>query len=317
MNVKQLEIVTQIAKSGSLSRASMVLGLAQSIVSRQLSHLEQEWGERLFERTGRGMVLSDFGQLVFPQIEAFLHGAHQLEDAVKAASGVPTGSVKIGVVPSLADIVVPSVIADMKIAAPGIKLSFVEGLSVHLDDLLAAGRIDMAVVNRYGVVEPSSEDFLGEVTTYLVCSPKHKFAKRRSLAFEELDNLPLVIPSATSGLKKLLDQLGRTMGVRVNVHMEAESLSVMKRVATSGEAMTLLPYSAVIDEVKSGQLAVVKITEPEIPRKLMLASTQHHGMSRAARVVMSRIRYISPSFVQRACQCEGTSIDQPIEGTSA
>src|SRR5690606_33870541 len=137
---------------------------------------------------GRGMVLSDFGQLVFPQIEVFLQSAQQLENVVKMSAGAPIGTVKIGVVPSLAHIVVPIVIADLKSTAPEIKLSFVEGLTIHLDDLLANGRVDMAVVNRYGDDELRGEDLLGVVDTYLVCSPTHKFAKRGSITFEELDN---------------------------------------------------------------------------------------------------------------------------------
>lgn len=304
MNVRQLEIVAQIAKSGSLLRASVALGLAQSIVSRQLSHLEQEWGHRLFERTGRGMVLSEFGQQLFPQIEAFLRGAYQLDDAVKVASGVPTGAVKIGVVPSLADIVVPRLIEDLKVYSPGIRLSFVEGLSSLLDDLLVGGRIDLAVINRYEADKYPAEDLVGEVETYLVCNSRHKFAKRQSITFSELSGLPLVLPSAGSGLRRILDQLGKRLGVEVNVHMEAESLSVMKRVVSSGAAMTLLPLSAVCDDVRSGGLSIVKLVEPEIPRRIMLSSTQHHGISRAARIVMARLRHLSPEFVHRACSMD-------------
>lgn len=300
MNFRQLEIVEQIAKCGSLLRAATALGLAQSVVSRQLSQLEQQWGERLFERTGRGMVLSSFGQLVFPQISAFLLCAQQLEETVQTASAAPAGSVRIGVVPSLAHIVVPQVLADIKAVAPELKLNVVEGLTIHLDDLLNTGRVDLAVVNRYGVDSAASEEHLATVGTYLICNPRHKYAKRPSVTLADLDNVPLVVPSVTSELTKLLLDMASERGCRLNIHLEAESLSVMKGLAASGEAMTLLPYSAVCEEISSGELAAVRVESPELSRKLMLASTAHHGMSRAARLVISRIRKMAPALIQRA-----------------
>jgi DNA-binding transcriptional LysR family regulator len=209
--------------------------------------------------------------------------------------------VKIGIVPSLANIVVPRLLEDLNTYSPGIRLSFVEGLSGLLDDLLVAGRIDLAIINRYSTDAATSEDLIGEVETYLVCDPRHKFALRSSVTFIELRGLPLVLPSAGSGLRRILDLFGKRLGVEVNVHMEAESLSVMKRVAASGSAMTLLPFSAVQDEVRSGSLCAVRLVEPDIPRRIMLASTQHHGMSRAARIVMARLRCLSPELIDRAC----------------
>ncbi|WP_157793051.1 LysR family transcriptional regulator [Bordetella genomosp. 8] len=304
MNVKQLEIVAQIAKGGSLLRASISLGLAQSIVSRHLTQLEQEWGSRLFERTGRGMVLTEFGQQLLPQIESFLQSAYQLDNAVKAASVVPTGVVKIGVVPSLANIMVPRLIDDLKAHTPGIRLSFVEGLSGLLDDLLSSGRVDLAIINRYGADSPSSEDLLGEVETYLVCDPRHKFAARQTIQFSELSGLPLILPSAGSGLRRILDQLGKRLEIHINVHMEAESLSVMKKVAASGAAMTLLPVSAVAEEVRDGALSIIKLIQPDIPRRIMLATTQHHGISRAARIVVARLRCLAPELIGRACSVD-------------
>ena len=68
MNLKQLRTFTLVANLGSLSRAGKALDIAQSLVSRHLAQLESEWGDRLFERTGRGVVLTDFGRRVQPEI---------------------------------------------------------------------------------------------------------------------------------------------------------------------------------------------------------------------------------------------------------
>lgn len=234
------------------------------------------------------MVLTEFGQRVFPQIEALLEQANGLQEAVRDGAGLPSGVVKVGVVPSLANSVVPALIALLQKEAPRIRLSIAEGLSTHLDELLASGRIDLAVINRYSRKVPTSEDLLGQVTTYLVCSPTHKYGRLSTVAFSQLEKVPLVVPAAPSGLRSLLDHHAGKLGVSLTIHMEAESLSVMKRVAESGEAMTILPMCAVYDEVQARRLSAVKIVEPELPRLIMLATTQHHALSKATRFLMAR-----------------------------
>ncbi|NPC58466.1 LysR family transcriptional regulator [Caenimonas soli] len=297
MNLKQLETVVQVARLGSLARAATAMGLAQSIVSRNVSQLELAWGDRLFTRTGRGMALSTFGEMVLPEIEALLEQAVRLDEAVRGKSGVPAGVVRVGVVPSLANSVVPALFADLRARAPGVKLAITEAMSGQLDELLASGRIELAVTNRYEK-EVEGEDCVGQITTYLVLHPAHKFSRRKSIRLAEIAGMPLVVPSAPSGLRTVLDAASRKLKVTFVVHMEAESLSVMKEVAMSGEAMTILPLCAVQREVSAGKLAVVKITEPALPRKIMIASTRHHALSKAARFTMARLHATVPPLLR-------------------
>ena len=84
MNLKQLETLALVAELGSLSRAARTLGVAQSLVSRGIGQLEAEWGDRLFERTGRGVVLSEFGRRVMPQVELLLAQSAQSQSGETA-----------------------------------------------------------------------------------------------------------------------------------------------------------------------------------------------------------------------------------------
>src|SRR5690606_19755045 len=85
-----------IAEAGSLTRAAAALGTQQSIVSRRLTQLEQECGARLFQRTGRGVVLSDFGQHLLPRIRRLVEESEALLDDIRSSSAVPRGEVRIG-----------------------------------------------------------------------------------------------------------------------------------------------------------------------------------------------------------------------------
>ena len=298
MNLKQLEAVTLVAKLGSLSRAARALGTAQSLVSRSIGQIESEWGDRLFERTGRGMVLSEFGKRIFPEIELLLAQSARLHDEIRNAAGVPAGMVRIGVLPSMTRRLIPRLFANLRETAPGVRLRVVEGFSGQLDEQLDSGHLDLAVINRYGPSPRQNEDVLATVANYLVGPRDHPLANRPVVDFKDLDGVPLVLPPTPNGLRLILDQHARQQGVTLEVAIEVESLNTMKEVALSGHALTILPQLAVDDEVCAGRLGAAEIVNPKLPRSISLGLTQHHPLSRAARLVLSRLHELIPPMTR-------------------
>lgn len=292
MNLKQLETFALIAELGSLSRVATATGTAQSLISRQLALLESEWGDRLFERTGRGMALSEFGRRVRPEVELVLAQLARLESTVKDASGVLTGTVHFGVLPSMSRELLPMLFSDLRVLAPLLRLHVTEGFSGDLDEQLGSGRLDMIIVNRYGAAAGRGEDVLGRVDTYLVGKPQAMSALGlgASVAFRALVDLPLVLPSAPNGLRTTLDMLERQRNVRLDIVMEVDTLTAMKDVAMSGHAFTLLPMQAIKEEIESGRLAAARLDKPVIRRIVALSFTRQRPLSRAARLVGSRAR---------------------------
>lgn len=298
VNLKQLETVALVAKLGSLSRVARSLGTAQSLVSRSIGQIESEWGDRLFERTGRGMVLSEFGKRIFPEIELLLAQAARLNDEIRNAAGVPAGLVRLGVLPSMTRRLIPRLFADLREAAPGVRLRVVEGFSGQLDEQLDSGHLDLAVINRYGPSPRQNEDVLATVANYLIGAPDHPLANRPAVDFKDLDGVPLVLPPAPNGLRLILDQHARQQSVTLDVAIEVESLNAMKEVALSGHALTILPQLAIDDEVSAGRLAAAEIVNPRLPRSISLGLTQHHPLSRAARLVLSRLHELIPPMTR-------------------
>ncbi|MGB3291208.1 MAG: LysR family transcriptional regulator [Burkholderiaceae bacterium] len=292
MNLKQLETFSLIAELGSLSRVATATGTAQSLVSRQLAQLESEWGDRLFERTGRGMVLSEFGRRVRPEVELLLIQLARLEGTVKDASGVLTGTVHFGVLPSMSRELLPMLFADLRALAPLVRLHVTEGFSGDLDEQLGSGRLDMIIVNRYGAAAGRGEDVLGRADTYLAGKPQAMSALGlgASVAYRALSGLPLVLPSAPNGLRTMLDMLERQRRVGLDIVMEVDTLTAMKDVAMSGHAFTLLPMQAIKEEVDSGRLAAARLDKPALRRTVALSFTRQRPLSRAARLVGTRAR---------------------------
>lgn len=297
MNLKQLETFMLVANLGSLSRAAKTLDIAQSLVSRQLAQLEAEWGDRLFERTGRGVVLTDFGRRVQPEAGLLLGQADRLQTVVKETAGVLAGTVHVGVLPSMARHLLPLLFMDLSVRAPAVRLHVTEGFSGSLDEQLGSGRLDMIVVNRYGASTERGEDALGVVDTFLVGPPDHPACQGRTIPFKKLAGLPLVLPSTPNGLRSTLDHIARDQGVTLDVVMEVDTQTTMKDVVASGRALTILPALAVQDECGDGRLAAVRISKPFIKRTIALGFTKQRPLSKAARLVGSRLRVLTTQLL--------------------
>jgi LysR family nitrogen assimilation transcriptional regulator len=297
MNLKQLHSFVWVAEQGSLARAAVATDLAESLISRHISALEAGWGDRLFERTGRGMLLSDFGRRMLPEVRAALERVGRLDSVARESAGVPTGTVHIGVLPSLAGQLLPLLFADLRSSAPAVTLHAAEGFSGNLDEQLASGRLDIAVINRYGASALRGEEVLGTADTYLIGKAGTPLLSEDSVPFRALGGVPLVLPSTPNGLRATLDQLSRRHQVQLQVVMEVDSSGSMKDVALSGHAYTLLPLMAVTEELGRRTLGAAKVVKPTIRRTIALALTTQRPLSRAARHVATRIRTLAPRLI--------------------
>lgn len=292
MNLKQLDTFLLVADMQSLSRAAIASDMAQSLVSRQIAMLEKEWGKRLFDRTGRGMVLSEFGRRMYPEVKRIIDQVEQLGATAHQAAGILTGTVHIGVLPSLARQLLPLLLADIRERAPQLRLHVTEGFSGSLDEQLASGHLDMIVVNRYGSSASRGEDVLGKLDTFLVGKAGLPELAAKSLPFHSLDGIPLVLPAVPNGLRATLDVLSRRHDTKLNIVMEVETATAMKDVAAGGHAFTLLPMTAVAQEIAAGELGASLIISPGIRRTIALSVSRQRPLSEGARLVSSRVRLL-------------------------
>jgi DNA-binding transcriptional LysR family regulator len=297
MNLAQLQSFVHVALHGSLARSAAATDLAPSLISRHIAALEAAWGDRLFERTGRGMVLSEFGARMLPEVRAALGQVERLGDVARESAGVPTGIVHVGVLPSLAAQLLPVLFADLRVHAPGVRLHASEGFSGDLDEQLASGRLDLAVINRYGPAAARSEEVLGTADSYLIGKRGRALVAPEQVPFKALTGVPLVLPSLPNGLRAALHQLARRHGVSLDIVMEVDSSGSMKDVAVSGHAFTLLPLMAVKEDLARGRLDAARVVKPGIRRTIVMAATTQRPMSRAARHVAARLRALTPALI--------------------
>jgi LysR family nitrogen assimilation transcriptional regulator len=278
-----------IGELGSLTRAALFLDSNQSLLSRQLNALERECGARLFNRTGRGVELSEVGARLFPQVQALLADAQQLENEIRGEAREPGGRVTLGLLPSIALPLVGQLFSRVRSRHRAISLKVLEGSSGQVEEWLADARIDLAILYRYGPTLPEAEQSLAVVDSYLIGAAGDAATAAAQVPFASLHDLPFVLPSAPNGLRTALDAVARQQRITLAPAIEADSLPLQKSLVASERLYTVLPLHAVWSEVAEGRLQSALIIEPPFQRTVSMAFAKSKGPARAVSAVAAHI----------------------------
>jgi len=285
MHPAALKLFLEVAELGSFSKAAIARRTVQSHISRQISELERECGARLFQRTGRGVMLTELGQRIAPRVRALLAETDQLVNDIKSSAQVPIGEVRIGMLPSAAHPLMTAVYERARERYPGIRLSVREGQGAELDALLESGAVDLAILFRYEKSARGDEQHLATVDTFLVGAAKDELTRSPTTPFSRLNRLPLVLPSRPSPWRHLLDEVSRRKGIELLVVMEADSVGLQKELAAKGGVYTVLGPYAMMEDVRAGRLQASRIVNPDLKRFVTLAMPRKGPLTLACRVV--------------------------------
>ncbi len=290
MDLKQLRVFADVARAGSLSRLGVIQGVAQSALSKQISLLEREFGGKLFYRTGRGVVLTEFGEAILPRAQALLAESDQLKGEVEARAAVPSGSVNIAIPSWLASPLVALLFQRIGRAYPQIQMQVIEASSGQVNEMLANGRADIGVTNRYGVSAAGSDEPLMSVDLCLIGPVGDLVTAGRSVAFEKVIGLPLVLPGHPNALRTILDDEAKRRRGGLCVAMQIDSLAVSIDIVVAAGGYAIVPMQAMAREVASKRLQASRIVEPSLECAVVLATGTHRPLTTASRVVARVIR---------------------------
>jgi DNA-binding transcriptional LysR family regulator len=285
------------AELGSLSKVAVVYGTSQPHISRRIGELEKECGGRLFQRTGRGVVLTELGQRIAPKVRAWMASTEELANDIRASAGTPIGKVRIGSLPSTAHPLVSTLYQRLKERYPLIQLAVREGQGAQLETWLEDGSVDLAILFRISKAPKNGDTYLMETPTYLVSAAGDPLTSRPTVRFSALNNLPLVLFCRPSSWRNHLDHISTERKVALNVALEADSLSLQTSIVSHGGIYALLGSYAIAAAAKNRRLQSSKLVDPVINRHIALAMSRHVNLTLAARTVMQVTREIAASGV--------------------
>jgi LysR family transcriptional regulator, nitrogen assimilation regulatory protein len=295
MEYADWKLFIDAAELGSLSKVAVAYGTSQPHISRRISELEQECGGRLFQRTGRGVVLTELGQRIAPKVRAWLASTDQLANDVRTSAGTPIGKVRIGSLPSTAHPLVSTLHKRLKQRYPLVQLVVREGQGSQLETWLEDGSVDLAILYRTSGSPKNADTYLVETSTYLVGAAGDPLTSGPTVRFAKLHNLPLVLFCRPSSWRNQLEQISAERGVSLNVALEADSLSLQTHIVSDGGIYALLGPYAIAAASKDCRLQSSKLVDPVVTRHIALAMSCHGSLTPACRTVMQITREIAKS----------------------
>lgn len=290
-------LFVRVADLGSVSGAAVALDVPQSRVSRRIAQLERESGARLFRRTGRGVVLTEFAEQIYPRIVALMREAEQLADDMRTRSGTPVGDVHVGMLPFSVPMLAGPLFLAVRKAWPEVRLHLAEGTSTQLEEGLGQGRLDLALLLREEDSAGPDEPVLVRLPLGLVVPAAHPLARRKTIAFDEVARLPLVMPSEPHPLRARLAQLARQKRISLTPVLEADSIRLQHELVACGGGFAIT--AGPLGGSDARRLVAVRIVRPALSRSIVLGVTRHRPHTLATREAAKLVQTMARAMLKR------------------
>lgn len=284
MDLSHLRALLAVIQTGTLSKAADMLGLTQPAVSRQIRLLEEELGEKLFFRHGRGMTPSDTARRIALRAAAGLRELDAISRDVSEQREAPSGLVFLGLTPTIAKMAIVPIMGIIKQRYPAIRLRFSTAFSGYLLDWLHRGKVDMCVLYDPARHHSISVQPLLREELILVAAAHRRMSLTRPIDFQTIAKEPLLLPSSRHGIRMIVERQAELLGVELDVVVEADSFQVLRDLVVAGHGSTILPLNSVRADIDAGRVSGASLN-PVLTRQLVLARANDAQLSTAARAV--------------------------------
>lgn len=301
MNSKQLQYFLVTVQKGSIASAARELDIAQPAISQQLANLEREMGCSLFERSFKGVSLTTAGDLFERHAKQLIDGMNKAKLELQQLAINQQGKVRVGMLPSIGNVLSMSLIAEVNRSYPQLKLEISTGPSYAVKEWLQTNQVDIAltyeqeVESRFMASYPLIEEFMYLVVGVNEASSYYQLlSNRASICFWELSQFELLTPGPKDALGKLINQYEQDTGVALK-HDRAYSGQLMTglRQVIQGEGLMILPSSAMYHLEESNVIKSLKITQPDMKRQVVAATNSNFAMTDAVVKMLSIIQDVT------------------------
>ena len=290
MDLKQIEYFVHVAERRSFSRAAELLDTAQPTLSRQVGLLEQELGQHLLYRNGRGVEPTEAGLRFLEHARALLALAARAKEDLRSLRDTPTGKVTIGLPPRIARPVTPPLVQAFRRAYPEASITVAEGLSTQVREWLLAGRVDLALLYDPPASPQLTYELLFREDLVLAAAQGGRLPLPAAVKVAQLGHYPLILPSLPNAIRTLVESVCRRQGVHLTVAAEVDAVQTIVELAAQGDAYTILPRSAAQGPANAHPLALCRIEAPSIRNRLVLAVPRHRPATRLADATAQLLR---------------------------
>ncbi len=280
----------EVARQGSIRKASETLHVSASAIDRQILAAEEELGVPLFERLSSGLKPTAAGELLLTSAGRWSREFERLHAQIDDLVGLRRGHVRVAVIDALSKGFVPRTIHEIRCDFPGVTVELRVLDNIAVQGVVQRGEVDFGLM----LAPQSSKDIVvqnhRDIRLGIVTQPSHELARRDGVRFSRCIGHPVVTPAEPLALCEQVSALEASTGVTLSPVASSDNIQMIKSLVADGVGIGILTSLDVMEEVRLGELAFVALTDAVLrPLPLALCIGQARQLSHAARLLLDRI----------------------------
>lgn len=283
MDFYQLSYFKKVAETGSVSRAAEQLFITQPAVSKQIKALEDELGERLFDRLGKKVFLTRAGQVLYSHAEKILRSVSDAKTAVRDMAEECSGELVIGTSDHISLHRLPGVLKSFITAFPKVDLKLRCHRSETILEMVNRNAVDLGIITLPDLPNNLISKTIWIDPMSLVFSCGHPLEKLSSVKLRDVAPYGMILPESDTTTRKTINLAFSKKRLTPNVAMEVAYIETIKGLVKAGMGISILPDKAVEEEVEAGVLVRTQLSDAAFTRNLGVAYLREKFLSRPAR----------------------------------
>ena len=264
MELSHSRSLIAIGELGSFSKAAERLNLSPPAVFAHIQQLETELGEKLYERSGRKLVLTPAGRLMIEYCRSLLRVHDEAITAVRELSGVHRGSLYLGCGPHISVAIVPHLLRAYLGRHPNVELRLITGNDHMLFEDLYAGRVDLILMNLPVEGDDLVQDPLWRYEMVFIVPPNDPLGASDTASVADLQERPFILYQRAVVIESAIRQFCVAAGFEPKVVMQNDQADSIKELVKLGLGISLLPLWSVSDDIRRGTLKLVRLSNRQL-----------------------------------------------------
>lgn len=288
MELYPLQVFLTVATEKSFSRAAEKLLRTQPAVSLALQRLEQEVGDKLIDRSGKELILTDAGRTVIEFARRFQSLQQELDNSLAELRDNSAGRLVIGANES-ATLYLLKDIERYRELYPKVKVTVRRSLSSRIPNELLDGNLELGVISYDPADERLKSKIIYSDSLAFVVSPKHRLAHRKTVSIEELGSETFIAHNVVSPYRESLVRAFQEHKVPLVIDVEMPTIETIRKLVQSNLGVAFLPRMCVEQEIGQKTLCEVRVKEMHLERKIRLVYPTRRALSHAAKAFLELV----------------------------
>ena len=289
MDIHELEVLVVVAEEKSFSRAAKVLYRTQPAISQAIKRLEEEVGEKLFDRSSKDGTLTEAGEVLLDYAKQIMNLRRTARTAIQDLRELQHGRVKISANEHTVFYLLP-VIEEFKRRHPLIKVDVSRGVASRIPKEIMAREVELGVISFKPKDRSVKSLAVGTDELVLIVSPDHPLAGKKTVSVKDLGIERFIAHNAPSPYREQVIKKFQKYKVKLNIAIEMPSLEAIKKLVEIGVGVALVPKLTAQSEIENGQLCGLSVREMKLQRQLHIVYRRNGVLSHAAKVFLNLAR---------------------------